>query len=79
MHYTSEFCNIDKTSGAAICAADIDPRGVADQVLQILARVMHPETGVMNAAGYMDTPTIVWLSHSTPINLTKYWKNKKLN
>jgi len=37
--------------------------------------VIGPETGVMNAAGCFDTPKIVFLSHSSEENLTKYWKN----
>lgn len=37
--------------------------------------VVGPETGVLNAASCYDTPKIVFLSHSSPENLTKYWKN----
>ncbi len=37
--------------------------------------VVGPETGVLNAASCFDTPKIVFLSHSTVENLTKYWKN----
>ena len=39
------------------------------------ACVVGPETAVLNAAGCYDTPKIVFLSHSTPENLTKYWTN----
>lgn len=37
--------------------------------------VIGPETGVLNAAGCFDTPKIIFLSHSTEENLSKYWKN----
>ncbi len=37
--------------------------------------VIGPETGVLNAASCWDTPKIVFLSHSSEENLTKYWKN----
>jgi len=37
--------------------------------------VIGPETGVLNAVGFMDMPKIVTLSHSSPENLTKHWKN----
>jgi len=37
--------------------------------------VVGPETGVLNAAACWDTPKIVFLSHSSEENLTKYWKN----
>lgn len=37
--------------------------------------VIGPETGMLNAASCYDTPKIVFMSHSTPENLTKYWKN----
>lgn len=37
--------------------------------------VIGPETGVINAAGCFDTPKIVFLSHSSEENLTKYWEN----
>jgi ADP-heptose:LPS heptosyltransferase len=37
--------------------------------------VIGPETGVMNAAGCFDTPKIIFLSHSSEENLTKYWEN----
>ena len=37
--------------------------------------VIGPETGVLSAAAAFDTPKIVLLSHSSPDNLTKYWKN----
>jgi len=37
--------------------------------------VIGPETGVLNAAGCYDTPKIIFLSHSSKENLTKYWKN----
>ena len=37
--------------------------------------VIGPETGVLNAASCWDTPKIIFLSHSSEENLTKYWKN----
>jgi ADP-heptose:LPS heptosyltransferase len=37
--------------------------------------VIGTETGILNAASCFDTPKIVFLSHSTKENLTKYWKN----
>jgi len=37
--------------------------------------VIGPETGVMNAAGCYDTPKILFMSHSSEENLTKYWQN----
>jgi ADP-heptose:LPS heptosyltransferase len=37
--------------------------------------VIGPETGMMNAAAHMGMPKIVFLSHSSDNNLTKYWVN----
>lgn len=37
--------------------------------------VIGPETGILNAAGCYDTPKIIFLSHSSEENLTKYWQN----
>jgi len=37
--------------------------------------VVGPETGILNAASCYDTPKIVFMSHSSVENLTKYWKN----
>ena len=38
--------------------------------------VMGPETGVLNAAGGLDeVKKIIFLSHSNPEKVTKYWKN----
>jgi len=37
--------------------------------------VIGPETGILNAASCYDTPKMVFLSHSSEENLTKYWKN----
>ena len=37
--------------------------------------VIGPETGILNAASCFDTPKIIFLSHSSEENLTKYWKN----
>ena len=37
---------------------------------------MGPETGVLNAAGGLDeVKKIIFLSHSNPEKVTKYWKN----
>lgn len=37
--------------------------------------VIGAETGILNVAAAFDTPKIVFLSHSSRENLTKYWKN----
>jgi ADP-heptose:LPS heptosyltransferase len=37
--------------------------------------VVGPESAVVNFASCFDTPKIVFLSHSSHENLTKYWKN----
>ncbi len=37
--------------------------------------VLGPETGILNAASCYDTPKIVFMSHSSVENLTKYWEN----
>lgn len=37
--------------------------------------ILGPETGMLNAAACWDTAKIVYLSHSTSENLTKYWTN----
>jgi ADP-heptose:LPS heptosyltransferase/predicted SAM-dependent methyltransferase len=37
--------------------------------------VVGPETGLVNAAGMLATPTVVMLSHSSRENLTKHWRN----
>ena len=37
--------------------------------------VIGPETGVLNAAGMLPMPKVVFLSHSSPENLTKHWAN----
>jgi len=37
--------------------------------------VIGPETGMLNAAGHMPMPKIVFLSHSSANNLTKHWVN----
>lgn len=36
--------------------------------------IIGPETGLLNAAGLLDIPKIVFLSHSSKENLTKHWK-----
>ena len=37
--------------------------------------VVGPETGVLNAAGGLDVPKIIFLSHSSHDNLSKHWRN----
>ncbi len=37
--------------------------------------VIGPETGMLNAAGHMPMPKILFLSHSTANNLAKHWVN----
>jgi ADP-heptose:LPS heptosyltransferase len=37
--------------------------------------VVGPETGILNAAAAFPTPKIVFLSHSSEENLTRYWEN----
>ncbi len=37
--------------------------------------VVGPETGIINAASHLATPTVVMLSHSSRENLTKHWVN----
>ena len=38
--------------------------------------VVGPETGILNAASCYSTPKVIFLSHSSVENLTKYWENK---
>lgn len=44
-------------------------------LLDVVDIVIGPETGVLNAAGHMSMPKIVFLSHSSQNNLTKHWAN----
>ena len=37
--------------------------------------IVGTETGLLNAAGHMDVPKIITLSHSSEEMLTKYWRN----
>lgn len=37
--------------------------------------VIGPETGILNAVGQLDIPKIIYLSHSSPENITKHWNN----
>lgn len=37
--------------------------------------IIGTETGLLNAAGFLEVPKIVTLSHSSEEMLTKYWKN----
>lgn len=37
--------------------------------------IIGTETGLLNAAGHMDVPKIITLSHSSEEMLTKHWKN----
>lgn len=42
---------------------------------QLADCVVGPETGVLNAVAFDAVPKVVFLSHSSEHNLTKYWKN----
>lgn len=46
-------------------------------LLDVADIVVGPETGVLNAAGHMSMPKMIFLSHSSPDNLTKYWLNTR--
>jgi len=37
--------------------------------------IIGPETGMLNAAGHMELPKILFLSHSSKNNLSKHWVN----
>jgi predicted SAM-dependent methyltransferase/ADP-heptose:LPS heptosyltransferase len=37
--------------------------------------VVGPETGIMNAVALLRMPKVIYLSHSSPNNLTKHWVN----
>lgn len=37
--------------------------------------VVGPETGILNGAAQLPVPKVIFLSHSSPENLTKHWKN----
>lgn len=37
--------------------------------------IIGPETGILNAAGFMNAAKIIFLSHSNEENLTKHWVN----
>lgn len=43
--------------------------------LDVADCVVGPETGPINAAGMLDVPKVVYLSHSSGDNLTKHWRN----
>jgi ADP-heptose:LPS heptosyltransferase len=42
---------------------------------EVANMIIGTETGLLNAAGHMDTPKIITLSHSSEEMLTKHWKN----
>lgn len=42
---------------------------------EIADLVIGCETGLLNAAGFMETPKVITLSHSSEEMLTKHWKN----
>ncbi|MAH50528.1 hypothetical protein CMI37_32200 [Candidatus Pacearchaeota archaeon] len=42
---------------------------------QYVDLVVGTETGILNAAGCYDTAKVIFLSHSSEENLTKYWEN----
>jgi len=59
-------------------AVDLTGKTTLREVFALVERadlVIGPETALTNAAACFDTPEIVFLSHSTRENLTKYWKN----
>lgn len=41
---------------------------------QVADVVVGPETGILNAVGLTDVAKVVMLSHSSPENLTKHWR-----
>lgn len=42
---------------------------------QVADVVVGPETGPLNAVAMEDVPKVIYLSHSSPDNLTKHWRN----
>lgn len=45
-------------------------------LVQVVNCVVGPETGLVNAVGFdPNVPKVVYLSHSSPDNLTKHWLN----
>lgn len=44
-------------------------------LLDVCDVVVGPETGVMNAASFMDMHKVIFLSHSSKENMTKHWIN----
>jgi ADP-heptose:LPS heptosyltransferase/predicted SAM-dependent methyltransferase len=46
-------------------------------LLDVVDMVVGPETGVLNAAGHLPVPKIVFMSHSGSDQLTKHWTNVK--
>jgi ADP-heptose:LPS heptosyltransferase len=44
-------------------------------LLSAVDMVVGPETGVLNAAGSLPVPKIVFMSHSSGEQLTKHWTN----
>lgn len=40
--------------------------------------VVGPETGVLNSVSFLDIPKVIYLSHSSEVNLTRDWKNTKV-
>jgi ADP-heptose:LPS heptosyltransferase len=78
---------------AAIVACQDDRPGVKDrlhamcgmwEIRKVLTFVQHadvvvgPETGVLNSVCMEDVPKVIYLSHSSPDNLTKHWKNTEV-
>ncbi|OYV92744.1 MAG: hypothetical protein B7Z60_10185 [Ferrovum sp. 37-45-19] len=43
--------------------------------VQTVDMVIGPETGILNAAAFMDMPKVITLSHSSVENLTRDWVN----
>jgi len=44
-------------------------------LIEYASVVIGPETGLLNAAGMLDVPKVLMLSHSSHENLSKHWKN----
>jgi ADP-heptose:LPS heptosyltransferase len=45
---------------------------------QLCDVVIGPETGIMNSVAFLDMPKMMFLSHSSPLNIGLNWKNTAL-
>lgn len=71
-----EDCQIIEPGGPNIIhKAGVFPVRASMLLTKYANLVIGPETGILNAASCYDTPKIVFLSHSSRENLTKYWQN----